>query len=111
MVGIFERRQGLSPGKLAAKKVVRKRRNHVQEREKKTIFDLLSVLEILRGPMANESEKKSGESDANVAWAANKRFGVSKLKFKFPRARTFELYRARSRLYRSQILQVNTRWN
>ena len=32
---------------------------------------------------------------------------VSKFKFKFPRARTFELFRARSRLYRSQILQVN----
>ena len=29
---------------------------------------------------------------------------------KFPRARTCELVRARSRLYRSQILQVNTRW-
>ena len=28
---------------------------------------------------------------------------------KFPRARTCELVRARSRLYRSQILQVNTR--
>ena len=32
------------------------------------------------------------------------------LSSKFPRARTFELFRARSRLYRSQILQVNTRW-
>ena len=29
---------------------------------------------------------------------------------KFPRARTCELHRARSRLYRSQFLQVNTRW-
>ena len=28
----------------------------------------------------------------------------------FPRARTCELHRARSRLYRSQIMQVNTRW-
>ena len=45
-----------------------------------------------------------------VHWAANKRFKVLKFKFKFPRARTFELLRARSRLYRSQILQVNTRW-
>ena len=45
-----------------------------------------------------------------VFWAANKRFEISKFKFKFPRARTFELFRARSRLYRSQILQVNTRW-
>ena len=32
------------------------------------------------------------------------------LSSKFPRARTFELVRARSRLHRSQILQVNTRW-
>ena len=44
-------------------------------------------------------------------WAANKRFKILKFKFKFPMARTFELFRARSRLYRSQILQVNTRWN
>ena len=48
------------------------------------------------------------ETDAN--WAANESFEISKFKFKFPRARTFELLRARSRLYRSQILQVNTRW-
>ena len=45
-----------------------------------------------------------------VPWVANKRFEVSKIKFKFPRARTYELIRARSRRYRSQILQVNTRW-
>ena len=43
-------------------------------------------------------------------WVANKRFEISKFKFKIPRARTCELHRARSRLYRSQILQVNTRW-
>ena len=29
-----------------------------------------------------------------VFWAANKRFEISKFKFKFPRARTFELIRA-----------------
>ena len=46
-----------------------------------------------------------------VLWAANKSFETSKFEFKLPRARTFELLRARSRLYRSQILQVNTRWN
>ena len=45
-----------------------------------------------------------------VCWAAKKRFKISKFEFKFPRARTFELFRARSRLYRSQNLQVNTRW-
>ena len=45
-----------------------------------------------------------------VRWAANKRFEILKSKFKFPRARTFELLRACSRLYRNQILQVNTRW-
>ena len=43
-------------------------------------------------------------------WAANKRFKIFKFKFEFPIARTFELFRTRSRLYRSQILQVNTRW-
>ena len=36
-----------------------------------------------------------------VTWAANKRYEVSKFEFKFPRARTYELIRARSRLYRS----------
>ena len=46
----------------------------------------------------------------NVSWAAKKSFEISKFKFKFLRARTFELFRARSRLYRSQILQVNIRW-
>ena len=38
-----------------------------------------------------------------VCWTANKRFKISKFEFKFPKARTFELFRARSRLYRSQI--------
>ena len=45
-----------------------------------------------------------------VRWAANKRFEILKFKFKLPIARIFELFRARSRLYRSKILQVNTRW-
>ena len=34
------------------------------------------------------------DAHAKVAWAANKRFEISKFKFNFPRARTFELYRA-----------------
>ena len=38
----------------------------------------------------------------NVDWAANRRFEIPKFEFKFPRARTYELYRARSRLYRSK---------
>ena len=46
---------------------------------------------------------------ARAPWAANKRFEISKFKFKFSRARTYALIRARSRRYRSQILQVNTR--
>ena len=46
----------------------------------------------------------------NVNWAANKSFEVLKFNFNFPGTRTFELFRARSRLYRSQVLQVNTRW-
>ena len=37
----------------------------------------------------------------NVDWAANKRFDISKFKFKFPRARTYEMRGARSRLYDS----------
>ena len=41
-------------------------------------------------------------ADQRVAWAANKRFEISKFKFKFPRARTYEFIRARSRLYRSK---------
>ena len=42
-----------------------------------------------------------------VTWAANKRFEILKFKFKFPIARVFELVRARSPLYRSQILRVD----
>ena len=52
-----------------------------------------------------------GKKRPKVDWAANKSFEVLKLKFKFSRARTFELFRARSRLYRSRILQVNTPLN
>ena len=36
--------------------------------------------------------------------------GKGKGNFEVPFARLPELFRARSRLYRSQILQVNTRW-
>ena len=57
-----------------------------------------------------DSDASHRTTAETVNWAANKRFEVSKFKFKLPRVRTFELYRARSRLYRSQILQVNTRW-
>ena len=39
----------------------------------------------------------------SVLWAANKSFEILKFKFKFPTARTFELFRARSRLYRSRL--------
>ena len=46
----------------------------------------------------------------DVTWVANKGFEISEFEFKFWRARTCELVRARSRLYRSQLLQVNTRW-
>ena len=38
------------------------------------------------------------EDRLNVFWAANKRLEISKFKFKFPRARTYELISARSRL-------------
>ena len=48
--------------------------------------------------------------ETRAAWAVTKRFEISKFKFKFPRARTFELCRARSRLHRSQNLKVNIRW-
>ena len=64
---------------------------------------------------AGDAEERSLGSDQTqkeerVRWAANKRFEISKFKFKFPRARTYERIRARSRLYRSHILEVNTRW-
>ena len=63
--------------------------------------------------MGSDDAPSLSASSAILCWAANKRFGVSKFKFKLPRARNYELFRARSRLYRSQILQVklvNTRW-
>ena len=46
--------------------------------------------------------RQASEQD-QVDWAANKSFEISKFEFKFPRARTYELIRVRSRLYRSQI--------
>ena len=46
-------------------------------------------------------------------WAANKRFEISKFKFKIPRARTCELHRARSRLYKFRRASPSARlwWN
>ena len=64
-----------------------------------------------RSPPGGRGAVASIALPKKVGWAANKRFNILKFKFKFPIARTFELFRARSRLYRSQILQVNTRWN
>ena len=63
-----------------------------------------------RSPPGGRGAVASIALPKKVGWAANKRFNILKFKFKFPIARTFELFRARSRLYRSQILQVNTRW-
>ena len=60
-------------------------------------------------PRGGEGHAGGGAARRSVGWAAKKRFESSKLKFKFPRARTHELIWARSRLYRSQILQVHTR--
>ena len=61
--------------------------------------------------MAEEATARQvAELEAKVNWAANKRFEISKFKFKFPRARTYELIRAISPLYRSQILQIHIRW-
>ena len=67
-----------------------------------------------------KSEFKTRRASSQIADAfldtAEMRSGlqIRALKFQslsstFPRARTFELFRARSRLYRSQILQVNMR--
>ena len=41
------------------------------------------------------------ETDAN--WAANKSLEISKFKFKFPRARTFEFFRDRSPLHQAKF--------
>ena len=54
-------------------------------------------------------------SDARAESPTSTGLQIRILKFqsvssKFPRARTCELVGARSRLYRSQILQVNMRW-
>ena len=65
----------------------------------------LAALHIGRTPLSDPAAARLG-----AAWAANKSFKILKFKVKFPIARTFELFRARSRLYRSQLLQVNTRW-
>ena len=60
---------------------------------------------------ASRTPGTTGRARVSARWASNKRLEISKFEFNFPRARTYELIRARSRLYRSQILQVNTRWN
>ena len=63
----------------------------------------------LRAKLADLGIEDSKTSEQLKAfWAANKILEISKFKFKFPRARTYELVRTRSRLYRSQNLQVNT---
>ena len=48
-----------------------------------------------------------------LAWVANKRFEISKFKFKIPRARTCERHRARSRLYKFRRASPSARlwWN
>ena len=58
----------------------------------------------------DSEDERQKDLFAKANWAANKRFEISKFKFKFPRALTYELIRARSRLAGSQILQVNARW-
>ena len=65
----------------------------------------------MRAQLEAEKPVALSEWKGWVPWAANKRFEVSKFEFKFPRARIYELIRARSRIYRSQILQLNIRWN
>ena len=77
----------------------------MQSKASEPVLDQQSIVYTTQA-CAEDLEAKAREKKA---WAANKSFEVLKFKFKFPRARTFELFRARSRLYRSQILQVNTR--
>ena len=72
---------------------------------------LSTQLKVQKGMLAQtQAAADALKSQVSIRWAANKRFEISKFKFKFPRAPTYEFIRARSRLYRSQILQVNTRW-
>ena len=40
--------------------------------------------------LQDEAEKRR-RNGSNVLWVANKRFEISKFKFKFPRARTYEI--------------------
>ena len=94
----------LSPCGLDRLKEVTSRRFPLRIRNKKR-----EAYEEAKG-VANYSGKDLIERDSTVVWAANKSFKMLKFNFKFPRARTFELFRARSRLYRSQILKVSTRW-
>ena len=70
--------------------------------------ELISSMSSIKQEVLLKRRRAAGQK---VNWAASKRFQISKLKFRFPRARTYDLIRARSRLYRSQSLQENTRWN
>ena len=55
----------------------------------------------LRHMETMETRKLDPAPWERVGWAADERFKILKFKVKFPIARTFELFRARSRLYRS----------
>ena len=58
-------------------------------------------------------EARERHFDNKVPWAANTSFEVLMFKFKFPGARTYELVRARSRLYKFRRASPSARlwWN
>ena len=60
----------------------------------------------------SEAQDDSGvaghHDEVELSWAANKRF--EKVQIRIPESSNLRNDRARSRLYRSHILQVNTRW-
>ena len=90
-----------------------RRRVEVQDGELRIFAPHSSVTVKVTAPLHEAFLTCSGRyatielAQGKVYWAANKSFEISKFKFKFPRARTYDLIRARSRLHRSQNLQVN----
>ena len=77
---------------------------------KERLDEIVSLNPWLAGWFDKKGYHYRDDDRSLVTWAANTRFEISKFKFEFPRARTYELYRARSRLYRSHILQENSSW-
>ena len=78
-----------------------------------TVLRVVICVHVTKKLCVLPSQGEKGGGDGDTEWYPRLQIGalkVQSLSSQSPRARTSEPHRARSRLYRSQILQVNTRW-